>query len=185
MTRIAFILLCHKDPEAVIAQARRLTAEGDVIAIHFDANASDEAYSQIRDALGTDPSIILAPRRVSCGWGEWSLVEATLVSLKAARDTFKDATHFYMLSGDCMSIKSAKFARTMLAPGQTDYIESVDFFTSGWIKTGMQEDRLIYRHWFNERTQPKRFYLAWNTQKRLGMKREPPQDLKIMIGSQW
>jgi len=185
MTRIAFILLCHKDPEAVIAQARRLTAEGDVIAIHFDANASDEAYSQIRDALGTDPSIILAPRRVSCGWGEWSLVEATLISLKAARDTFKDATHFYMLSGDCMSIKSAKFAHAMLAPGQTDYIESVDFFTSGWIKTGMQEDRLIYRHWFNERTQPKRFYLAWNTQKRLGMKREPPQDLKMMIGSQW
>ena len=185
MTRIAFILLCHKDPEAIIAQARRLTAEGDCIAIHFDANASDEAYTDIRNAVGGDPNIIFAPRRVACGWGEWSLVEATLVTLKAARTTFKDATHFYMLSGDCMSVKSAKFAHAMLKPGQTDYIESFDFYTSGWIKTGMQEGRLIYRHWFNERTQPKRFNFALNTQKQLGLTRQPPQDLRIMIGSQW
>lgn len=35
MARIAFILLCHKDPDGVIAQALRLTAAGDYVAIHF------------------------------------------------------------------------------------------------------------------------------------------------------
>ena len=37
MSRIAYILLCHKEPEAIVAQANRLTAAGDYIAIHFDA----------------------------------------------------------------------------------------------------------------------------------------------------
>ncbi len=185
MTRIAFILLCHKDPEAIVAQAKRLTAEGDYMVIHFDARASDAAFAQIRDAVRDLDRVQLAPRRVACGWGEWSLVEATLVALKAAEASFKDATHFYMVSGDCMPIKSASYAHRFLAPAQTDYIESVDFFTSGWIKTGMQEDRLIYRHWFNERTQPRRFYLSWNLQKRIGLRRDTPSDLRIMIGSQW
>ena len=39
MAKIAYILLCHKDPEAIIAQANQLTATGDFIAIHFDARA--------------------------------------------------------------------------------------------------------------------------------------------------
>ena len=33
MAKIAYILLCHKDPEGIIAQAQRLTAAGDFIAI--------------------------------------------------------------------------------------------------------------------------------------------------------
>ncbi len=185
MTRIAFILLCHKDPEAVVAQAKRLTAEGDAMVIHFDASAPGAAFQAIKDGIASLPNVILAPRRVKCGWGEWSLVEATLVALKAAEAAFKDASHFYMLSGDCMPVKSAAFAHAMLAPAKTDYIESVDFYTSGWIKTGMLEDRLIYRHWFNERTQPRRFYAAWNLQKKLGFSRKPPPDLRLMIGSQW
>jgi hypothetical protein len=39
MAKIAFILLCHKDPDAIIRQAERLTATGDYVSIHFDARA--------------------------------------------------------------------------------------------------------------------------------------------------
>lgn len=66
-----------------------------------------------------------------------------------------------------------------------DYIESFDYFESEWIKTGMKEERLIYRHWFNERTQPKRFYAGFNLQKKLGLTREIPADIQVQIGSQW
>ena len=185
MTRIAFILLCHKDPDAVVAQARRLTGSGDFIAIHFDGRASDEAYATIEAELSENPNVLMAPRRVRCGWGEWSLVEATLVTLRAAHAHFTSATHFYMLSGDCMPTKSAKFAHQMLAPAQTDYIESVDFYASDWIKTGMKEDRLQFRHWFNERTHKTLFYWSMEAQRMLGLKRAPPDDLKMHIGSQW
>ncbi|WP_375255888.1 DUF5928 domain-containing protein [Yoonia sp.] len=184
MAKIAFILLCHKDPDAIIAQARQLTAAGDFLAIHFDASAGAEAFSSIKSALADNANVVFA-KRVKCGWGQWSLVQATLNALRAATDAFPRATHFYMVSGDCLPIKSAAYARQMLVQSDADYIESYDFFESDWIKTGFREERLIYRHIFNERTQPRRFYTALNLQQKLGLTRRVPDDIQVMIGSQW
>ncbi|EAR49920.1 epsK domain protein [Oceanicola granulosus HTCC2516] len=185
MAKIAFILLCHKNPEGIIQQARQLTAVGDCIAIHFDARAPRDAFRRIREALADNPNVAFARRRVKCGWGEWSLVQATINALEAAVDAFPRATHFYMLSGDCMAIKSAAYAHKVLDERDVDYIESFDFFESDWIKTGIKEERLIYRHVFNERNQKWLFYRSIAAQKALGLKREIPADLQMMIGSQW
>ena len=185
MATIAYILLCHKDPAGIIAQAERLTAAGDCIAIHFDASSSQADFDQLRMALVGNPLVVFAKRRIRCGWGEWSLVEATLLALRAAVAAFPRATHFYMLSGDCMPVKTAEYAHDVLGRQDVDYIESFDFFRSDWIKTGIREERLIYRHWFNERSSKTWFYrsLAW--QKRLGLERKIPADLVMQIGSQW
>jgi hypothetical protein len=185
MAKIAYILLCHKDADGIIAQAQRLTEAGDYIAIHFDARSPREDFDRIRQALGQNPSVAFAARRVRCGWGAWSLVEATLLAVRAAVDRFPRATHFYMLSGDCMPIKSAEYAREFLDRDDVDYVESFDFFKSDWIKTGIREERLIYRHYFNERTHKSWFYAAMDLQKRLGLTRRIPADLQIQIGSQW
>ncbi|WP_037312961.1 DUF5928 domain-containing protein [Ruegeria halocynthiae] len=185
MAKIAYILLCHKDPDAIIAQAEQLTAVGDCIAIHFDARASAVAYARIREALKDNPNVAFAAQRVKCGWGAWSLVQATLNALTAAVETFPRVTHFYMLSGDCMAIKTAEYTHHFLDENDKDFIESHDFFESNWIKTGMKEDRLIYRHHFNERTQSRRFYTSYELQKRFGLTRQIPADIQVMIGSQW
>ena len=185
MAKIAFILLCHKDPEAIIQQAKQFTAAGDYISIHFDARAPKEAYDLIRKKLYGNPNVVFANKRIKCGWGEWSLVQATLHAIEAAVDAFPRATHFYMVSGDCMSIKSAKFAHQFLDANDVDYVESFDFFDSDWIKTGLKEERLIYRHWFNERTQKRFFYWSFWAQRKLGITRPVPSDIQIMIGSQW
>ena len=185
MARIAFILLCHKDPEAIIRQAGQLTAAGDFIAIHFDARAPAAAYRRIREALDDNPSVTFARRRMKCGWGEWSLVAATIEAVRAALAAFPEATHLYMLSGDCMAIKSAAYAHRLLDLADVDYIESFDFFESGWIKTGMVAERLIYRHWFNERTQKWLYYQSLELQKRFALERAIPDDIQMMIGSQW
>lgn len=185
MARIAFILLCHKDPKGVIAQARRLTATGDYVAIHFDARANPRDFEMIYTALADNPDVVFSRKRWKCGWGEWSLVGATLDTVRSAVDGFPLATHFYMLSGDCMPVKSAEYAHTFLDGEDCDYIENFDFFQSEWIKTGFKEERLIYRHWFNERTQTKRFYASYEMQKRFKITREVPSDIQIMIGSQW
>ena len=185
MAKIAYILLCHKDPEAIIQQAERLTAVGDCVAIHFDGRAAAQDYQQIRAALDDNPNVTFANRRVKCGWGEWSLVEATLHALRSAVAAFPRATHFYMLSGDCMPIKTAEYAHHFLDSHDCDFIESFDFFESDWIKTGMKEDRLIYRHYFNERKHKRLFYLCHEVQKRLGLQRRLPADIQVQIGSQW
>ena len=185
MARIAYILLCHKDPESIVRQARRLTAMGDFIAIHFDARADPKDYALLRTELASNPNVIFTKRREKCGWGEWSLVRATLNALIDAEDAFPTATHFYMLSGDCMPIKSARYAHDFLDADDVDYIESFDFFGSDWIKTGIKEERLVYRHFWNERKFKWLFYKSMDFQRRLGLKRKIPADLQIMIGSQW
>lgn len=185
MAKIAYILLCHKDPEGIIAQAQRLTAAGDFISIHFDARSRREDFDKIRQALAANASVTFAARRIKCGWGEWSLVEATLQAARAAVEAFPRATHFYMLSGDCMPIKTAEFAHDFLDREEADYIESFDFFASDWIKTGIKEERLIYRHWFNERNQKSLFYTSLNLQRRLKLARKVPADIQMQIGSQW
>lgn len=185
MAKIAFILLTHKDPDGIIKQAERLTATGDYVAIHFDARAKAADYARIRDALDSNPSVAFARKRLKCGWGEWSLVGATLEAVKAAVEAFPDATHFYMLSGDCMQIKTAEYAHEFLEREDVDYIESFDFFASDWIKTGIKEERLIYRHWFNERGRKWLFYKSMELQRALGLARRVPEDIQMMIGSQW
>ncbi|MEL6887640.1 MAG: DUF5928 domain-containing protein [Pseudomonadota bacterium] len=185
MAKIAYILLCHKDPLAIIKQAERLTAAGDYMSIHFDARADARAFTQIRSALADNSNVTFAHRRIKCGWGEWSLVQATLYAVEAAAEAFPRATHFYMLSGDCMAIKSAEYTHKFLDENDADFIESFDYFESDWIKTGFKEERLIYRHFFNERKHKKLFYASFNAQRRLGLTREVPADLQVMIGSQW
>ena len=166
-------------------QARRLTAAGDYMAIHFDARAKPAHFKTIRDALADNPNVTFAKKRIKCGWGEWSLVQASLYAVEAAVVAFPRATHFYMLSGDCMAIKTAEYTHRFLDDHDCDFIESFDFFESDWIKTGIKEERLIYRHWFNERTQKQRFYTSMEWQQRLGLKRNIPDDIQVMIGSQW
>ncbi|OSQ53318.1 DUF5928 domain-containing protein [Marivita geojedonensis] len=185
MANIAFILLCHKDPDAIIRQALSLTAVGDYISIHFDARADAAAYRAITSALSDHPNVVFAKKRIKCGWGEWSLVQATLYAVEAAVEAFPRATHFYMLSGDCQAIKTAEYAHGYLDRFEADFIESFDFFASDWIKTGMKEERLIYRHFLNERNNKWLFYKSLELQRRFGLSRKVPEDLEIQIGSQW
>ena len=185
MAKIAYILLTHKDPEGVIAQSERLTAGGDYVAIHYDASAPLADFERISTALAANPGVVFAKSRIKCGWGEWSLVGATLQAVEAAVEAFPRATHFYMMSGDCMPIKSAEYAHAFLDRDDVDYIESVDFFNSDWIKTGIKEERLIYRHYFNERAQKAWFYRSMTVQEKLGLRRRVPADIQMQIGSQW
>jgi len=84
-----------------------------------------------------------------------------------------------------MPIKSGTTIRDTLDGLDQDMIEHADFFQDNWIKTGMKEDRLIYRHWFNERAKKSLFYGSLEIQRKLKLKREIPKDLRMRIGSQW
>ncbi|MEE4119578.1 MAG: DUF5928 domain-containing protein [Paracoccaceae bacterium] len=185
MARIAFVLLAHKEPEAVIAQARGLLAGGSAVAIHYDARAPAAEFGRIREGLAGETSVAYAPRRLRCGWGEWSLVAATLETLRSALRAFPDATHVYLLSGDCAPVKSAAHAGALLDRENADFIESHDFFDSDWIRTGLKAERLIYRHVFNERRARRLFYGSLAVQERLRLRRALPQGLRAHIGSQW
>lgn len=184
MVKIAYLLLCHKNAPAVIAQAQAYVAAGDAVVIHFDKRANDADFRTIQDAFAEEPHVAFA-KRVACGWGEYTLVQASFNMLDTARKQFEGITHYYLVSGDCYPTKSAAWVHAQLAPADRDFIEFNDFFESDWIKTGLKKDRLIYRHLVNERKNKKLFYGLLNAQRKLGLSRPLPKDLTIKIGSQW
>ena len=184
MAKVAYLLLCHKDADRVLEQARVLTAKGDYLAIHIDANAGAGFFETIKAGVAGNSSVVFA-KRVKCGWGEWSLVKASLNMIDVAADAFKDATHFFLMSGDCMPVKPAGVIHQALDQMDQDMVEHADFFKEDWIKTGMKEDRLFYRHWFNERAQKKLFYGSLAVQRKLGLSRTVPDGIRMRIGSQW
>lgn len=185
MTRIAYLLLAHKEPLAVAAQARKLVGGGDFVAIHYDARAPRREYAQLRAALAGVAGAVFVRRRVRCGWGEWSLVEATLRLARTALRSFADATHFYLISGDCAPIKPATSIRAALERRDVDHIESAEFFTSLWIKGGIRDERVTQWHIFNERKYKRLFYANIAVQKWLGLRRKIPKDVQLHIGAQW
>ena len=91
------------------------------------------------------------------GW--LKLGASRLNTSQSALTAFPDATHFHLISdtGNCMPIKPIGFAHDFLSIQDVDYIESFDYFESYWIKQGQREDRLIYRHYFNQHTQTCQF----------------------------
>ena len=185
MAQIAYILLCHRDPDTVVALAQSLTQAGDYVVVHCDARAPRSVFAALRAGLGDVPGVVFTPRRIRCGWGEWSLVAATLEGLRTGVSRFPDASHFFLISGECAPIKTAEHIRNALDAQPVDHIELNDFFDTNWIKTGWRDERLVYHHWFNERAQKPAFYAMYEVQRRLGLRKKLPRDLKIMIGAQW
>lgn len=184
LARIVFLLLVHKNPAAISAQVEALVAGGGCVVIHFDNSADAGSFDRLVARWGAHSSVVFA-ERVSCGWGDWSLVAATLSMIHAGLRAFEGGTHFYLLSGDCMPVMSASAALDRLAAQDLDWIEAHPFYGSDWIRTGLRSERLEYRHYFNERTQSSAFYASLKLQERMGLKRKAPEDLSLSIGSQW
>jgi hypothetical protein len=114
MAKIAFILLCHKDPDAIIRQAQMLTAAGDYMSIHFDARAPDVGLRPDPRRAEDNPNVTFARKARQMRLGRMVPGEGLASAVEAAVEAFPRATHFYMLSGDCMAIKSAEYAHDFL-----------------------------------------------------------------------
>ncbi|MGG7568532.1 DUF5928 domain-containing protein [Rhodovulum sp. DZ06] len=183
MGRCVHLLLCHDAAADLRDKIAAYREAGDRVAVHVDARAAP-VLRALRDAFGRDDGVAFAPSR-RCGWGEWSLVAASLDLLRLGLARFADATHFALQSADCYPTVPAAVFRAALAPSDRDWVEAQDYFRSGWIKTGLREERLIYRHYVNERAHPKLFYAMVRAQRRLGLARPLPRDLPMRIGSQW
>lgn len=184
MAKIVYLILGHDQPEILAKKVQLLTAFDDCAVIHFDKNAPKKDFERLISLIPPSDKVAYIARR-KCGWGDWSLVGATLAMLRFAEERFEDATHFYLISRNCIPVHPRDTIAKTLDDASLDYIECHDLTRSDWIKTGLREDRLAYRHFFNERTQSRFFYASYYVQKFLGLKRKPPKGVDPKVGSQW
>lgn len=184
---LAFLVLAHDGAAQLIELIETLTSDGDTVAVHFDARGSDRDFAEVRARFDGRADILFA-RREACGWGDFSLVRATLNGIEALRATGRGFDYAYLLSGADLPLKSIRSLKAYLAgqlPDGAEFIESVPLDRGKWVKGGLERERFIYRHIFNERRNPQLFGMFWKAQRALGLEVRPPRDIRIALGSQW
>ncbi len=188
MAKIAFLLLCHKDPEAIIAQAAAADGRRRLRRDPLRRPCRRADYDRIRAALASNLAVTFARAAGQMRLGRMEpgrrrRCEAARAAVEAfpRRHAFLPA--FRRLHAD----QDGRIRRTPFWTGRhADYIESVDFFDSDWIKTGIKEERLIYRH-FVQRTHAQAAVLCLDATSRggLGSRAQDPARPPDQIGSQW
>lgn len=184
--RIAYAIIAHQDPAHVARLVRLLLDHGGVVAIHLDANTGSAGLGRLRRELGACQHRVLWPRRrVRVGWGEWSIMEATLLTLEAIERSGETVDYVQLLSGSDYPIRPLSELRSFLGRVGGDFIECYDMAREPWIKGGITDARWRYRHHLNERRWPRLFTWSWRAQQLLGMARRFPKGLTPHVGAQW
>lgn len=103
MSPINYIILAHSNPEQLKRLASNLLGENIYIYIHIDLNTKIIDFSELLN----HENIFFIEDRVRCLWGDYSLVKATLNSIKKIIADKRDG-HIVLLSGHDYPLHSAK-----------------------------------------------------------------------------
>ena len=184
--QIVFVLLAHNAAPLVSRVARTMTATGQRMVIHYDAKVPEHEFAALRDGLADLGDRLLFARRVTVGWGEWSVVQATLNALDAIAAAGWEPDYVYLMSAMDYPIRDAAHLEGFLDRNRGDeFIESVPSDTVKWVKSGPQRERYQYRWYFNWRERPRLTDRLFRLQRRLGLKRRFVRDMSPHLGSQW
>ncbi|MCB1444684.1 MAG: hypothetical protein KDJ87_02485 [Rhizobiaceae bacterium] len=185
MAKITFIILAHENADHVADLAHLLT-EWDPHAnavIHYDLNSPPRQFERLKARVSGSKKIFLVKDRLKCGWGNFSLVDAVVRSLRVIRREKLDCERVMLVSGACMPIRPlAEFSQFLDAHPKTEFIEAFD---SNWMVGGIRDDRYRYWHFFNFQTHPRLFSAHFQLQRRFWPKRRFPSGLEPRFGSQW
>ncbi|MBX9459235.1 MAG: beta-1,6-N-acetylglucosaminyltransferase [Rhizobium sp.] len=125
----------------------------------------------------------LVKDRLKCGWGNFSLVDAVVRSLRVIRREKLDCDRVMLISGACMPIRPLRELSQFLdAHPKTEFIEAYD---SNWMIGGLRKERYQYWHFFNHQTHQKLFNWHFQLQRMFWPKRRFPRSLEPRFGSQW
>ncbi|TAL48499.1 MAG: family 14 glycosyl transferase [Methylovulum sp.] len=187
MMKLAFIILAHNDPGNLFRLVKRLTVDNDLAIVHWDKKNPLDLQAAAKDYLDRPALARLRfARRVAVEWGRWSMVEATLAGMQELEQSGEAVDYVVLLSGADYLIKPVGALKSFLRRnGGKEYIECVDPDTDPWVVQGLVKERFLHHHWFNWRDNPRLFDWSLKTQKKLGLKRKVPENLKPHFGSQW
>ncbi|MDJ0859441.1 MAG: beta-1,6-N-acetylglucosaminyltransferase [Dinoroseobacter sp.] len=183
--RLGFVMLAHTELGRASQMARHLASRGYPVALHLDTKLSDTEIVKVQASL-SDLRNVFFPRRYNCGWGLWSMVEATQASAELLLSEMPDVRHVALISGDCLPLRPVdQLADLLDRSPTTDFIESVTVEDVPWTIGGLQEERFTLRFPFSWRTHRKLFDRYVNLQRRCGFRRQIPSGIAPHLGSQW
>jgi hypothetical protein len=118
--RLAHLILVHNNPKQLERLLSRLSSELSDVYIHVDKKStlSDFEY------LSTLPNVFFIKKRISVGWGNYSMVNATIKSIEEILETQILYSHINLLSGQDYLLKSIhEIEQFFFANKDNSYIE--------------------------------------------------------------
>jgi hypothetical protein len=183
--RLGFVMLAHAELARAAQMARHLAERGYPVALHLDRKIPVDDLQAIKADLADLQNVLFAPQ-FDCGWGLWSMVEATQASAELLLDRMPEVRHVALISGDCLPLAPVEELSDFLDRyPQTDFIESVTVQDVPWTIGGLQQERFTLRFPFSWRTHRKHFDRYVKLQRKIGLQRRVPQGIQPHLGSQW
>lgn len=184
---LGFVIVAHDEPEAVSRLVDRLTSQGGIVALHWDARHPVDLSRRLRETLpASQAARVIAAERIEVHWGLWTVVQATLNGLKALERSGGGLDYVTLLSGHDYPLRPLEQMRAFLADhAGIEHIECVDHEKGRWVTDGLHDERWQYRHYFSWGTHPWLFDRCWHLQRHLGLRRKPLPGYKPHFGSQW
>ena len=105
--QIAYLILAHKNPEQLRRLVNKLNTDKTSFYIHIDAKV--ENTELFFNYLSGFSKVQYIQKRVKVNWGAFSMVEATLNSLKEIVNTGRNYDYVVLMSGQDYPIKSNHF----------------------------------------------------------------------------
>lgn len=187
---IAFIMLCHKNPEQINRLIDKLSEFSDAdVYIHVDMN-----HSEIRDEIKKQKNVELIPeeRSYRIQWGSVNIVKATLELIRVVKGSGKQYDYIWLISGQDYPICPVEEIEKRLSEGAgLNYIECIrtdDKRYSGYRKLY----EVAYPSWINLNNvlikSIKRIYMILTGGYRHTFSlfiRKKPFDFDFSFGSQW
>jgi hypothetical protein len=185
VVKIAFALVAHGNPALVERLVRTLISEGHLVAVHYDLKSPQTDYEHLVQSFAGCESVRFA-NRARVGWGQWSIIAATLNCLDEIETAGWNPDYVYYASGMDYPVRSSAELVAFLTRHQgMEFIQSVPADQVHWVKTGPQQERYQYRWHFNWREQHRRCQFSFALQQKFGLKRKFVRGMTPYIGSQW
>lgn len=180
--KIAYLILAHNNPAHLLRMIARLSTPDTLFYIHLDAKTDIEDF----EVVAKHPSVVFCKKRISCFWGDISLVDATLQMMETAAADSRKSDYFVLLSGACYPIQSAAYIDDFFEKNRgQEFIEVFSFpnaaygkpierITNFWIKRVRPLSRVKWslQRFLNSHFPPRRY-------------QEVMRDSELVTGSQW
>jgi hypothetical protein len=111
--RIAYLILAHKSTSQVVRLVQRLQGDDRTFVIHVDLNSPSVEWEMAR-AILNQPNVFWADR-ITCTWGSFSLVQATLSCIEALQKFAPPADFVVHLSGQDYPVRPSGYIEDFLA----------------------------------------------------------------------
>lgn len=185
--RIAYILLCHKNPQQVDGLIRKLRTEDTDFYVHVDKKATEFMLSETQN-------VVLLPidMRVDVRWARRSMVEVTLAAIDCVFASGNHYDYVCLLSGQDFPIKSnAEIGGFLDAHRGANYIDVLDHSEPMYTRYS-KRNALHYPVWMQSRTfiarAAKKLYIyltGGDGHTFLFARRKNTTGLGFEFGSQW